>query len=695
MLPLERTSAFQELAHTRAAWLSVAIFAAVGLAALWTPLLELPGYELAEALTLLTAGLAGPLVASVLSRERPLSPVRAALAAAVWLSLLDLAALLAMTLHAALGTRCSAYAGLPFVLLLPFPSAVLSSALAAGCAALVPRHFWLAAVLYWVCLAALLGHAAWGGYFGPQAFGYDHLLGYFPGPLYDDDLQIPAALWWFRALTLGLTGVAFASLASAPRLTLPVLACLVWATGPLEHRIGTRSSVADLDRALGFLRTSDGLTIHAPRELDRKRIEQLWHAAAVSRAQVAEALGVPENTPVDVFFHRSSAEKAILTGAGQTHFTKPWLGQIQTEVDAPRVLRHEMVHALAAAIGGGPFGVGHRLIFDIGIIEGLAEAVDWPADRYTLDEWSAALRSAQQLPEPKVLLEDSPGFYATPQAQAYTVAGAFMHWLLVTRGKAAVSALYRSENFSASFAEPLPRLSDEFDQFLAGVPITPQLAHAAAERFRQRPLFARPCAREVAALRDDAAQAAGRGESLQASQLFARCAAVDPADPRPLEERWNLLREAHAPEAAGALADLLASPAIDDAVRARVATTRGNQAALDGQAEEARTDYREAQELGLDPQGDRAVQIRVLALDWPDLAAPLDRYLSGSRGDDLAAGALGGCRGPSALRPSALPDRSGALVTRRAGLVSGRAGQGSGARAPRRSQRSGAADRDR
>ncbi len=41
--------------------------------------------------------------------------------------------------------------------------------------------------------------------------------------------------------------------------------------------------------------------------------------------------------------------------------------------------------------------------------------------------------------------------------------------------------------------------------------VSPQLAHAAAERFRQRPLFARPCGREVAGLRDEAYQAEGRG----------------------------------------------------------------------------------------------------------------------------------------------------------------------------------------
>jgi hypothetical protein len=626
------TSAFRHLAESRTGWIAAAVVALFSGLAAWTPLLRLPGYELSEALTLLGAMLAGPLVVSLAIRDRPWSPLRAAFAAAVWLGLFAGLSIGGIALHAALATRCSPFTGLPFAFLLPFPAIFLGTALAGGCAALLPKRR-QALVLYGAVILGLLVHAAWGGYFGPQAFGYDHLLGYFPGPLYDEDLQVPMALWWFRALTLGLIASSFAFLAIAPRFAVAAFGLLVWVTNPLEHRIGTRSSVADLDRALGNVRSFEGLTLHAPRELDRQRLDQLWHAAVVSRAQVADALGVPESTPVDVFFHRSAAEKARLTGAGQTHFTKPWLGQIETEVDAPQVLRHEMVHALAAPLGGGPFGVGKRLLFSIGIVEGLAEAVDWPADRYTLDEWCAALRAAGQMPSARSLLAGSGHFYATPQAQAYTVTGAFMHWLLATRGKGPVAALYRSEDFTASLGEPLSRLSDEFEDSLATVAVSPQLAHVTAERFRARPIFARPCAREVAELRDEASQAEGREEDEKAAELFSRCAALDPSDPRYLEGRWRSLREAKSPEAASALAELLQSPATDDAVRARVAVIRGDQDALVGRTEEARTAYREAQELGLDLPSDRAVQIRMQALDAPDLAEPLHRYFEGPRQD--------------------------------------------------------------
>jgi hypothetical protein len=133
----------------------------------------------------------------------------------------------------------------------------------------------------------------------------------------------------------------------------------------------------------------------------------------------------------------------------------------------------------------------------------------------------------------------------------------------------------------------------------------------------------------VAGLRDEAYQAEGRGESAKASELFGRCAALDPSDPRYLEGRWRSLREAHSPEAAAALADLLAAPATDDALRARLAVIRGDQAWLDAKLDEARGDYREARELGLDLPNDRAVQIRLLALEIPDLAVPLQRYFEG------------------------------------------------------------------
>ena len=49
------------------------------------------------------------------------------------------------------------------------------------------------------------------GYFGPSAAAHDHLLGFWPGPLYDEALEVDRRLLLFRAGTLAWTCAALAA----------------------------------------------------------------------------------------------------------------------------------------------------------------------------------------------------------------------------------------------------------------------------------------------------------------------------------------------------------------------------------------------------------------------------------------------------------------------------------------------------
>src|ERR1700722_11881700 len=86
-------------------WVAFAM-AVLALGAMFTPLAQIPGYELAELLTLFNAVAAGPLAIAGLSgpggllRSEPGAAVRAALRASAWLLFLDLAATAAVILRA-------------------------------------------------------------------------------------------------------------------------------------------------------------------------------------------------------------------------------------------------------------------------------------------------------------------------------------------------------------------------------------------------------------------------------------------------------------------------------------------------------------------------------------------------------------------------------------------------------------------
>ena len=612
--------------------LNIAAILAVAVAAFFVPILGVPGYELGEALALVV-GILGGFAAIAAVRRAPTGASSATLRCALRLSGWVLIAILVVALRSALGSRCDPFHGLVFALLLPLPSAFLAATLGGLLAAAFPSKP-TAAWLYGLILVLTLGVTLWPIYFGPQAFAFNALLGWVPGPLYDEELVVPDALVWFRLLTLGQALVLFGLIKLLPRrgaLTLAALTALGVVSVAVEHQVGSRVSVADLDRVLGGRREEAGLRIHYPRELTLTRAEQLWRNALLRRAQVIEALGLPKEAPVDVFFHRSPEEKGRLTGATRTHFTKPWLRQVQTLVDDGGVLRHELVHALAAPWASGPFGAsGGILHFDIALTEGLAEAIDWPGEQYTLHQWSAGMRAAGLAP-PIASVMTTPGFYGASQGRAYTLAGSFVRYLMDHYGRAPLQRAYRSGDIAAAYGKSVAALGDEWGTFLDGLPRDGRLESSADDRFRQKPLFARPCAREVAALQAEAAQARQSEDWLRAAELFKRCSDIDPTDGAALEARFRVLqRSGDRALAAEALAVLRASPAFDNPQRARIAVALGDEAWAAGRTDEARTQFAIAREAGLSASADRAVQVRLLALDRANsrtLEMALRRYL--------------------------------------------------------------------
>ncbi len=605
---------------------TLGVLLALGIVATRLPLLDVPGYELSEVLAM-AVGLFG-LPLGIAAARTPFGrqwPARAALAAGAFSAVSALAAVAVVGVAARAGSRCSPLAGLPFVWLLPLPTAFLSTAAGAACGRAFRRRLFAGLAAAAVVLAGL-AFTLWPLYFGPQVFALDHLLGYFPGPLYDERLSPTAALYAYRGLTVLCAAALLASLwaMEARRPGRRILAAFVlWAgfsTGvALEHHFGAAVSTADIDRVLGGLLDGRGVTLHYPRELSPSAVEELRRAAERSAAEVARALGVVPGAPIDVFFYRSAGEKGRLTGASATHFTKPWLRQIHTLAggEGRRVLRHELVHALAAPLGRPPFGACARLLglaVQPGIIEGLAMAIDWPADELTLHQWSRAMREAGLAPDIRAIV-DPAGFAAASEGRAYTLAGSFLRFLLDREGAARMRVLYRDGDFVAAYGRPLDALAAEWEAFVDRVPLDPRARGAAQDRFRQGSIFARPCAREMASLTAGANAAGAAGNPGRQAALLERCLALAPGDPALLEALWNAQRAAFDREGAAAtLARLLASPALDPLAAARVALARGDDAWKAGDAAAARAAWGQVLGAGIDRSTRRAVEIRERAL---------------------------------------------------------------------------------
>jgi len=337
-----------------------------------------------------------------------------------------------------------------------------------------------------------------------------------------------------------------------------------------------------------------------------------------------------------VGIYRSAEETRRLVGAGRTSFTKPWLAEIHVNDEgAPHpILRHELVHALASAAAPGPLHVPARagVVVNVGLMEGLAVAVDPPSGSWDVHAWTRALRDQGRLP-PLASLLGASGFFNAPPARAYTAAGSFLKFLLDRAGPRAVLAAYRAGDVARALGRPLPELEAEWQRFLDGVAVPPALAAAADARFERGSLFARACAREVAALEGEAARASAAGRAAAAEALLRRASALSGGDPawlRAAADAWRAAGDLARAEAI--LREALAGAEVAGgrrALRAGLLAALGDVRWRARDAPGAAQRYREALALGAAGAEERTLQAKLAAALDPQLGAAIAPWLLG------------------------------------------------------------------
>src|SRR5262249_24383930 len=152
------------------------------------------------------------------------------------------------------------------------------------------------------------------------------------------------------------------------------------------------------------------------------------------------------------------------------------------------------------------------VLFNPGLIEGLAVALDWPGgyERLTPHEAVRALQVMGMQPTIAELL--SIKFFSVASARGYTTAGSFLHFLLERYGAEKLRDLYHSGGDCAgAYGKPEGELEGEWREMLAKIELPPEVIEGTRERFRGGSVFSRPCPHAIAARREAAIEAVGHG----------------------------------------------------------------------------------------------------------------------------------------------------------------------------------------
>jgi hypothetical protein len=340
-------------------------------------------------------------------------------------------------------------------------------------------------------------------YFSPQIYFFNHLFGYFAGPIYDRVIELDSRYFFFRLETLFISGLfwmlsfeqglknrihRFSILVGKTSLILAVLIMML-----LHESLGISSSHKAIKSKL--VRLDDRYEWYGPKDWEPLQTKFTIERLEKEMADLATVFKLANSPRVSIYIYPDVKTKKRLTGAGRTEFTKIWRNEIHiTQQGFQRSIRHELAHILFGVYGLPGLG----LSTSIGLLEGVAEANETQSLDWTLHEYSAAMMALDLAPKKPEKLLSASGFWTGLGSKSYTLMGSFTRYLIENYGIEPFTQVFASANFQDVYQKSPQELIAEWQAFLAQTKISPSLARAARYRFERKSIFQTQCPHTVA-----------------------------------------------------------------------------------------------------------------------------------------------------------------------------------------------------
>ncbi len=514
------------------------------------------GYEYALACGLLLPATAAIWTANAVARdERERLPVDSLLGGLWRGALLAAIAIVIGLLHGLRTSVCDLWGGLAGFVLGPGMGAMLGGAWGAACGEIArPRKLKKTIATTLAILGPITGAAisVWRFYASPMIFAFDPFVGYFSGTLYDTVVDAGPALLSYRAGSIAIvaSGLCFAStlrrIGSSLRFETErsrsfyvragfaaalFLGCVVETA--CGDALGHWSTPATIARELGGARHGARCDVVYPSALRDDEASLLVKDCDEEIAEVEETLGAKGPARITAFFFKDAQEKRKLMGAADTYIAKPWRNEVYLQIASyPHpVLGHEIAHVVAGSFGRGPFRIAGRfgaLLPNPGLIEGVAVAASPDEDELTDLEWAAAMKKRNALPPMSRVF--SVGFLGQSAAKSYTLAGAFVRWVITTKGVATVRDWYAGASLEDLFGKSWSAIDDDFRASLDSITLPAAAEAYVASKFERPSVFGRKCPHEVDALKKNADTCRDAHQLARARELYDDALALDPSE---------------------------------------------------------------------------------------------------------------------------------------------------------------------
>ncbi len=337
----------------------------------------------------------------------------------------------------------------------------------------------------------------------PQVYYFNHVWGYWPGPIYDEEIRITASLFWFRASTMFWVLLLWVLPSFSQSIVQKVLT-VTSATGILliiffqpdlgisTPRTELQQQLADVQETAHFKLFYDS-TFYTTDEIEYWAARHEFHFRQITQQLEIEW---PEVRKIESYLYNHAWHKKELVGAKFTSYVPVWLEQDQLHIAKEHlegVLKHELVHVIAKQFGNDLLNAS----WSIGLIEGVAEAIARDAsDVSTLDQIIAAeqpLPTADQMRSALSMF----GFYSSASAISYTTTGSFVKYLLDNYPVEHFKAAYPTSDFESTYSIPFETLVTRWKNQLPVNEVDSIDQEVSQFVFSQRSLFQVSCPRKT------------------------------------------------------------------------------------------------------------------------------------------------------------------------------------------------------
>ena len=350
----------------------------------------------------------------------------------------------------------------------------------------------------------------------PPIAGYSWTFGWFAGSIYDEALNIPFALVWYRAqcvllvvgVLLGLEWL-WCRYTSRNSTMIPQFFVLFFAGYGAMRVFSTEFDVGhtqdSVQQILGAsLETEHFVVYFDPNSIDEDQrywlqedLEFRYHELHTFFQRDVVAW---KQRKIGVYIYPNTEVQQRLMGARNTLVARPWTHQMHIRwTFSSSSLAHEMAHLFTAEFASRPtfLSTAYGVIPNLGLIEGIAVAADWPADEVSPHDIAAALHKANLAPNLLVSLSPS-GFWKQPAGKAYQTMGSFVRWLVDTHGIEKFTQVYALSNFKEVYGLDIIDLHRDWLEFITQLPITQDVQDFVEYRYNTKSIFEKMCARKVA-----------------------------------------------------------------------------------------------------------------------------------------------------------------------------------------------------